>query len=91
MPLSVVEDAIEDIRAGKMVVIVDDEYRENEGDLAMAASKFTPDALTFSARFGGGRGGAVGVFRLAGGTMDSFFKPDTATWYGENRFKSGGS
>ena len=54
MPLSVVEDAIEDIRAGKMVVIVDDEDRENEGDLAMAASKVTPDAINFMATYGRG-------------------------------------
>ncbi len=54
MPLSIVEDAIADIRAGKMVVIVDDEDRENEGDLAMAAEKVTPDAINFMATFGRG-------------------------------------
>lgn len=54
MPLSRVEDAIEDIQAGKMVVIVDDEDRENEGDLAMAAEMVTPDAVNFMATEGRG-------------------------------------
>ena len=54
MPLSLVEDAIEDIRAGKMVVIVDDEDRENEGDLVMAAAKVTPEAINFMATHGRG-------------------------------------
>ena len=40
-----VEEAIEDIRAGKIVVVVDDEDRENEGDLLMAAEKVTPEAI----------------------------------------------
>ena len=54
MPLSLVEDAIEDINAGKMVIIVDDEDRENEGDLAMAADKVTPEAINFMATYGRG-------------------------------------
>ncbi len=54
MPLSTVEDAIEDIRAGKIVIIVDDEDRENEGDLAMAAEKVTPEAINFMATYGRG-------------------------------------
>ena len=54
MPVSVVEDAIENIKAGKMVVIVDDEDRENEGDLAMAADKVTPEAINFMATYGRG-------------------------------------
>jgi len=49
-----VEEAAEEIRQGRMVVIVDDEDRENEGDLAMAAEKVTPDAINFMARFGRG-------------------------------------
>ncbi len=49
-----VMQAIEDIRAGKMVVLVDDEDRENEGDLAMAAEKVTPDAINFMATYGRG-------------------------------------
>jgi len=44
-----IDDAIEDLRAGGMVVIVDDEDRENEGDLAMAAEMITPEAINFMA------------------------------------------
>ena len=54
MPLSPVEDAIEDIKAGRMVIIVDDEDRENEGDLAMAAEMVTPEAINFMATEGRG-------------------------------------
>ena len=54
MPVSKIEDAIEDIRAGKMVIIVDDEDRENEGDLAMSAEKITPAAINFMATYGRG-------------------------------------
>ena len=46
--------ALEDIRAGKMVILVDDEDRENEGDLTMAAEKVTPEAINFMAREGRG-------------------------------------
>nr|WP_320145647.1 bifunctional 3,4-dihydroxy-2-butanone-4-phosphate synthase/GTP cyclohydrolase II [uncultured Anaeromusa sp.] len=49
-----VEEAIEDIKAGKIVVVVDDEDRENEGDLLMAAEKVTPEAINFMATFGRG-------------------------------------
>ncbi len=54
MPLSTIEDAIADIRAGKMVILVDDEDRENEGDLTLAAEYVTPDAINFMARHGRG-------------------------------------
>ncbi len=54
MTLSRVEDALADIAAGKFVVIVDDEDRENEGDLAIAADKITPDAVNFMATHGRG-------------------------------------
>ena len=54
MPLAKIDDAIDDIRQGKMVVIVDDEDRENEGDLAMAAEMVTPDAVNFMATEGRG-------------------------------------
>lgn len=54
MPLSTIEEAIEDIRAGKMVILVDDEDRENEGDLAMAAQFATPEAINFMATYGRG-------------------------------------
>lgn len=49
-----IEDALEDIRSGKMVIVVDDEDRENEGDLIMAAQKVTPDAINFMASHGRG-------------------------------------
>lgn len=54
MPFSSIEQAIQDFRDGKMVVIVDDEDRENEGDLAMAADAITPDAINFMAVHGRG-------------------------------------
>ncbi len=49
-----VEAAVEDIRAGKMVILVDDEDRENEGDLCIAAEKITPEAINFMATYGRG-------------------------------------
>ncbi len=49
-----IESALDDIRAGKMVILVDDEDRENEGDLCMAAELVTPEAVNFMARFGRG-------------------------------------
>ncbi|WP_423752751.1 bifunctional 3,4-dihydroxy-2-butanone-4-phosphate synthase/GTP cyclohydrolase II [Acetivibrio saccincola] len=49
-----VEEAIEDIKQGKMVVVVDDEDRENEGDLVMAAEKATPESINFMATYGRG-------------------------------------
>ncbi len=52
--LSTIEEAVEDIRAGKMVIVVDDEDRENEGDLTIAAERVTPEAINFMARYGRG-------------------------------------
>jgi len=52
--LASVEAAIEDIRAGRMVILVDDADRENEGDLCMAAEKVTPEAINFMAKHGRG-------------------------------------
>lgn len=49
-----IESAVADIRAGKMVVVMDDEDRENEGDLVMAAEKVTPEAVNFMRKEGGG-------------------------------------
>ena len=49
-----IEEAVEDIRQGKMVVLVDDEDRENEGDLTMAAEKVTSEAINFMAKYGRG-------------------------------------
>jgi 3,4-dihydroxy 2-butanone 4-phosphate synthase/GTP cyclohydrolase II len=53
-PFAPVEDAIAAIREGQMVVVVDDEDRENEGDLTMAAEKVTPEAINFMAKYGRG-------------------------------------
>jgi 3,4-dihydroxy 2-butanone 4-phosphate synthase/GTP cyclohydrolase II len=52
--ISRIEEALEDIRHGKMVILVDDEDRENEGDLTMAAEKVTPEAINFMAKYGRG-------------------------------------
>ena len=52
--LSSISEAIEDVKAGKFIIIVDDESRENEGDLAMAAEKVTPEAINFMAKHGRG-------------------------------------
>ncbi|HYW29820.1 MAG TPA: 3,4-dihydroxy-2-butanone-4-phosphate synthase, partial [Gaiellales bacterium] len=49
-PFATVEEAVEDIRAGRMVVVVDSPERENEGDLVMAAECVTPEAINFMAR-----------------------------------------
>jgi 3,4-dihydroxy 2-butanone 4-phosphate synthase/GTP cyclohydrolase II len=54
MPFAKIEDAIEEIRNGRMVIVVDDEGRENEGDLTIAAEKITPEAINFMARYGRG-------------------------------------
>jgi 3,4-dihydroxy 2-butanone 4-phosphate synthase/GTP cyclohydrolase II len=54
MPLCTIEEAIEDIRQGRMVIMVDDEDRENEGDLVVAAEMTTPEAINFMAKFGRG-------------------------------------
>jgi len=54
MPLATIPEAIEEFKAGRPVIIVDDEDRENEGDLAMAAEKVTPEWIAFMAKTGGG-------------------------------------
>jgi 3,4-dihydroxy 2-butanone 4-phosphate synthase/GTP cyclohydrolase II len=52
--LASISEAIEDIKEGRFIIIVDDESRENEGDLAMAAEKVTPEAINFMAKHGRG-------------------------------------
>ncbi|MGO9016551.1 MAG: bifunctional 3,4-dihydroxy-2-butanone-4-phosphate synthase/GTP cyclohydrolase II [Dissulfurispiraceae bacterium] len=52
--INTIEEALEDIAKGRMVILVDDEDRENEGDLCMAAEKVTPEAINFMARYGRG-------------------------------------
>ncbi len=54
MPKISIEQAIKEIEAGRMVILVDDEDRENEGDLTMAAEKVTPEAINFMAKYGRG-------------------------------------
>jgi 3,4-dihydroxy 2-butanone 4-phosphate synthase / GTP cyclohydrolase II len=54
MPLCSIDEAIADIRQGNMIILVDDEGRENEGDLTMAAEHVTPEAINFMAKFGRG-------------------------------------
>jgi 3,4-dihydroxy 2-butanone 4-phosphate synthase/GTP cyclohydrolase II len=54
MTVNTIEEAIEDIQAGKMIILVDDEDRENEGDLCMAAELVTPEAINFMATHGRG-------------------------------------
>src|SRR5687767_9166070 len=53
-PFASIDDALAQIRAGRMIIVVDDEDRENEGDLTIAAEKVTPEAINFMARFGRG-------------------------------------
>src|SRR5438876_10372709 len=54
MPLATVPEAVEDFKAGKFVIVVDDEDRENEGDLVVAAEKVTPDHGSFMTHHGSG-------------------------------------
>src|ERR1700680_4712208 len=53
-PFARIEDALDAIRAGKMIIVVDDEDRENEGDLTIAAENVSPEAINFMARHGRG-------------------------------------
>lgn len=52
--VATIEEALQDLREGKMIIIVDDEERENEGDLCIAAEKVTPEAINFMAKYGRG-------------------------------------
>src|SRR5207253_5921486 len=54
LPFTDVPSAIEEIRSGRMIVVVDDEDRENEGDLTLAAEKVTPEAINFMVKYGRG-------------------------------------
>ena len=54
MAISKIEEIIEDFRQGKMVILMDDEDRENEGDILMAASMVRPEDINFMARYGRG-------------------------------------
>ena len=54
LPFSPIEQAFEDLRDGKFIILVDDEDRENEGDLVLAAQKITPEAVNFMLNVGRG-------------------------------------
>src|SRR5215813_13649556 len=54
MPFATIPDVLAEIRRGKMVILMDDESRENEGDLCMAAEKVTPEAINFMAKYARG-------------------------------------
>ncbi len=71
MPRISVEEAIDQIRSGKMVILVDDEDRENEGDLTMAAEKITPQAINFMTKYGRG----LICLSLTGGQCDRLELP----------------
>src|SRR5258707_5959286 len=81
-----VDEALEELRQGRMVVLVDDEYRENEGDLVVAAEKVTPEAINFMVRNGCGILGLamapsvcdrLGLEPLAGRNVDAQATPWT--------------
>ncbi|MDO9566580.1 MAG: bifunctional 3,4-dihydroxy-2-butanone-4-phosphate synthase/GTP cyclohydrolase II [Candidatus Desulfaltia sp.] len=71
MPLIEIEDAIKDIRNGRMVILVDDEDRENEGDLMIAAENVTPEAINFMAKHGRG----LVCLAMSGEKVDSLDLP----------------
>ena len=54
MSICTIEEAIQDIKQGKMIILVDDEDRENEGDLTIAAEFVTPEVINFMAKYGRG-------------------------------------
>src|SRR5437870_7432163 len=54
MPFATIPDVLAELRRGKMIILCDDEDRENEGDLCMAAEKVTPEAIAFMARYARG-------------------------------------
>jgi len=69
--ISPIQDIIADLRAGKIVVLVDEEDRENEGDLVMAAAFVTPEAINFMAKYGRGLVCAAQVAQGSGGSEKS--------------------
>ena len=75
MPFSQIDEVLEDIKAGKMVIVIDDEDRENEGDLTMAAELVTADDINFMATHGRG----LICLPMAGEIIDKLEIPDMAT------------
>ncbi len=82
MGFNTVEEAIEDIRQGRIVIVVDDEDRENEGDLTIAASKVTPETINFMAMYGRG----LICLAMTGERLDELHIP---MMVGENTSKFG--
>jgi 3,4-dihydroxy 2-butanone 4-phosphate synthase/GTP cyclohydrolase II len=79
-----IEAAIEAVKAGKMVILVDDEDRENEGDLMMAAEKVTPQAINFMARYGRG----LICLPMTGAKLDALDLP-LMVGHNTSQFKTG--
>jgi len=95
---SSIEDAIEDVRQGKMIVIVDDEDRENEGDLMVASEKVTPEIINFMAKHGRGlvclalteeRTQELGLPMMVGDNQSRFGTPFTASIDARNGVSTG--
>lgn len=84
MPRITIEKAIENIQEGKMVILVDDEDRENEGDLAIAAEKVTPEAINFMAKYGRG----LICLSMTGEKVDSLDLPLMVN-FNTSRFQTG--
>ena len=82
MGFNSVEEVIEDIRQGRIVIVVDDEDRENEGDLTIAADKVTPGKINFMAKYGRG----LICLALTGQRLDDLHIP---MMVGENTSKFG--
>ena len=85
---SSIEDAMEDVRQGRMIIIVDDEHRENEGDLMIASEKATPEAINFMAKYGRGlicvalteeRSSELGLSMMVENNESSFETPFTVS------------
>ncbi|HUU43123.1 MAG TPA: 3,4-dihydroxy-2-butanone-4-phosphate synthase, partial [Planctomycetota bacterium] len=84
MTFSPIPEILEELRAGRMIVLVDDAGRENEGDLVLAAEKTTPGAINFMARFGRG----LICLALSGEKVDTLRLPPMTT-QNESRFGTG--
>jgi 3,4-dihydroxy 2-butanone 4-phosphate synthase/GTP cyclohydrolase II len=84
MPLISIEDAIKEIKEGRMVVLVDDEDRENEGDLTMAAEAVTPEAVNFMSKYGRG----LICLSMTGEKIDSLNLP-LMVEHNTSRFQTG--
>ncbi len=81
MPLCSLEEALEEMRAGRLLIVVDDEQRENEGDLVMAAEKVTPDAVNFIVKHARG----LLCMPMLGERLDELQMPLMVTENGANK------